>query len=83
MTVTVCYYLRSQTEGPAVSFTMSGDQDSLLSVVSDVRGAVQVACIKIKIKTCCGSFDGSFYCTGSGESRMLCLGGCAVATVLR
>lgn len=66
-----------------MSFTMSGDQDSLLSVVSDVRGAVQVACIKIKKQTCCGSFGGSFYCTGSGESHMLCLGGYAESTVLR
>lgn len=62
-----------------MSFMMSGDQGSLFSAVSDMRVAVQVACIQIKIKACVGhlAHTGTFDCTGSGESRMLCLGGYA------
>lgn len=37
-----------QPEGSAASFMMSGDLDSLFSVGSGVRGAVQAACVKIK-----------------------------------
>lgn len=69
MKVTVCVQPKE--------LSVSGDQGSLFSVVSDMRVAVQVAYFNIKRKPCDTAVHlakfGCFYCTGPGESHMICL----------
>lgn len=75
--VTVCVHKAFQPKEP----TVSGDQGSLFSVVSDVRVTVQVAHFYIKTKTGVVVVHLAkfrwFYCTETGESHMICLAGYA------